>query len=313
MPRDSNGVYSLPGGNPVVTGTVISSAWANTTLEDVADALSDSLSRSGDGGMTAPLELPNGTVGTPSLSFTTDTDTGFYRGAANRMDLSIGGTLAAYWSATETVVRFPVWGPNGTAAAPAYTFESDPDTGIYRVGANELAMAAGNTSFLSLNTGRLLSSVIVNVPDGAVGGPSFSFANDADTGFYRVGGNTIGVAANGVLQWTLDTGGLSASSGGGGRIFVNDGTSANPAYSFANDTNTGIYRIGADNIGIICGTVSVARFSDDTVFIDQQIDYAVNVVNNVLGGAATAPPANPVGYFAISINGTQRRVAFYAD
>jgi hypothetical protein len=39
MPRDVNGNYTLPSGNPVVTNTLISSVWANTTLSDVATGL----------------------------------------------------------------------------------------------------------------------------------------------------------------------------------------------------------------------------------------------------------------------------------
>lgn len=41
------GVYTLPAGNPVVTGTVIDPDWANNTLSDVAVALSQSLSVDG--------------------------------------------------------------------------------------------------------------------------------------------------------------------------------------------------------------------------------------------------------------------------
>jgi hypothetical protein len=50
MSRDSNGNYSLPVGNPVVTLTVISSSWANTTMSDLATAMTASLDRSGNGG-----------------------------------------------------------------------------------------------------------------------------------------------------------------------------------------------------------------------------------------------------------------------
>lgn len=51
MPRDVNGVYTLPAGNPVVTGTTITSTWGNTTLSDIATALTQSLSV--DGSVTA--------------------------------------------------------------------------------------------------------------------------------------------------------------------------------------------------------------------------------------------------------------------
>lgn len=47
MPRDINGVYTLPGSNPVVPGTVIATGWANGTLDDIATALTNSLSVDG--------------------------------------------------------------------------------------------------------------------------------------------------------------------------------------------------------------------------------------------------------------------------
>ena len=37
MPRSPSGDYTLPAGNPVVTGTIIESVWANTTLADLAN------------------------------------------------------------------------------------------------------------------------------------------------------------------------------------------------------------------------------------------------------------------------------------
>lgn len=47
MPRDVSGTYTLPAGNPVVTGTTISTTWANNTLSDIATALTNSLSIDG--------------------------------------------------------------------------------------------------------------------------------------------------------------------------------------------------------------------------------------------------------------------------
>lgn len=46
MPRDSNGIYTLPDGLPS-PNTVISHTWMNTTLDDVADALTESVSIDG--------------------------------------------------------------------------------------------------------------------------------------------------------------------------------------------------------------------------------------------------------------------------
>lgn len=58
MPRNGTGGYSLPPGiNPVVSGTVISSSWANTTLQDIAVALTNSVAKDGQTAMTGNLNM----------------------------------------------------------------------------------------------------------------------------------------------------------------------------------------------------------------------------------------------------------------
>lgn len=58
MARNGSGVYTLPAGNPVVTGTVISSTWANNTLNDLGNAMTASLAYDGQ---TIPVaNLPMG-------------------------------------------------------------------------------------------------------------------------------------------------------------------------------------------------------------------------------------------------------------
>jgi hypothetical protein len=59
MSRNGSGTYSLPAGNPVVTGTTITSTWANTTLADISNALTGSLAS--DGQTTASGNLNMGT------------------------------------------------------------------------------------------------------------------------------------------------------------------------------------------------------------------------------------------------------------
>jgi hypothetical protein len=90
--RDSSGTYSLSPSSPFVTGTPISSSTMNARFSDVATALSDSLSRSGSGGMLAPLRCVDGSATLPSLAFNSETGTGFYRIGTNNVGLSIGGT-----------------------------------------------------------------------------------------------------------------------------------------------------------------------------------------------------------------------------
>ena len=87
MSRNGSGVYSLPAGNPVVTGTVISTSWANNTMNDLASALTDSVAADGQTPMTGPLNLnsnkvqnlANGTLSGDAINygqFSTPTFTG---------------------------------------------------------------------------------------------------------------------------------------------------------------------------------------------------------------------------------------------
>lgn len=58
MPRNGSGTYNLPPGiNPVVTQTLITSNWANTTMNDIATALSQSIAADGQTIPTANLPM----------------------------------------------------------------------------------------------------------------------------------------------------------------------------------------------------------------------------------------------------------------
>src|SRR5882724_8281934 len=56
-PRNGSGTYALPAGNPVSTGTAISSTVHNATMADVRDALTASLAKEGQTAMTGTLNL----------------------------------------------------------------------------------------------------------------------------------------------------------------------------------------------------------------------------------------------------------------
>jgi hypothetical protein len=57
MSRNGTGIYNLPAGNPVVTGTVIASTWANSTLTDIASALTGSVAADGQTPMSGDLDM----------------------------------------------------------------------------------------------------------------------------------------------------------------------------------------------------------------------------------------------------------------
>ena len=77
MSRNGSGVYTLPAGNPVVSGTVIATSWANNTMNDLASAMTDSVAADGQTPMTGTLNLNSnkivnlatGTVNTDAVNY----------------------------------------------------------------------------------------------------------------------------------------------------------------------------------------------------------------------------------------------------
>ena len=62
MSRNGSGTYNLPAGNPVVTGTTSASTWANSTLSDIATALTGSVAADGQTTMSGNLNMGNNQI-----------------------------------------------------------------------------------------------------------------------------------------------------------------------------------------------------------------------------------------------------------
>lgn len=97
--RNSSGTMAAING-PYVAGTVISAATVNARLADIETEITDSLDRSGKGGMLAPIRTTDGTAPAPSHSFTSETGTGLYRIGSGNPALAIGGVKYVEWNST---------------------------------------------------------------------------------------------------------------------------------------------------------------------------------------------------------------------
>jgi hypothetical protein len=104
--RNPSGTYSLPAGNPVVTGTTITSSWANTTLSDLGSEVTNSLDRNGKGGMLAALRGVDGSSSAPAFSWTSETGSGLYRAGSGDIRMQVSSTNVQKWSAT--TATFPL-------------------------------------------------------------------------------------------------------------------------------------------------------------------------------------------------------------
>jgi len=92
MSRNGSGVYTLPAGNPVVTGTTIASTWANTTLSDIQTALTQSVSADGQTPITGSLQMGNNKI--TNLSDPTSAQDAATKAYADAL-ISGNGTMAS--------------------------------------------------------------------------------------------------------------------------------------------------------------------------------------------------------------------------
>ncbi len=93
MPRNGSGTMTIT--NSFSSGTTISSSAVNANFSDIASELTGSLPRDGQAAMTGALQAATGTASAPSITFGSDTNTGFYRKSGDTIGVVAGGTEVA--------------------------------------------------------------------------------------------------------------------------------------------------------------------------------------------------------------------------
>jgi hypothetical protein len=147
-------------------------------------------------------------------------------------------------------------GPLGSVTAPTYSFSGLTGAGMFASGDGTLRFATnGVHSFIldSINSRNISYHSLQVVPDGTAALPAVTFINDTNTGIYLDSPDSLSVTAGGVNIVLIRGAGLLV---GTGRIFNQDGSVGNPAYTFLNDQDTGFWRAASDTIGLSTGGVT---------------------------------------------------------
>jgi hypothetical protein len=208
MPRNSTGVYTLPL-PPVVAGEVIESLWANTSLDDIGQALTDSLDRYGRGGMLAPFLFFDGTVSAPGAAWANAPGTGFFR---------VAGYLGASWNGAE-IFNFngngialaagkEVFLPQAPATGTSAVNKTYVDTADAVLQAAIDAVSGSLAGYLPLTGGSMTGTITYDATNAPSGSPAFQISNAADKSMWlgldnRPSGATGIVTVDGALAiWT---------------------------------------------------------------------------------------------------------------
>ena len=161
-----------------------------------------------DGNNNTILSANNGTISTPSYTFTTDTDTGIYRVTNNQLGITVGGSNVCTFALSS--INPQIIANIGSSSEPCYTFAGKTNTGIYyntTAGLNSSGAMAlqhnGITNLLVASSSVELRTQQQNTP-GNVSVPSYSFTVDNDTGIYRPSANKLAIAAGGIACLDID-------------------------------------------------------------------------------------------------------------
>lgn len=93
MPYNGSGTFNLS--DTITASTTASSSEVNAIFQDLATGLTGAVAKDGQSTMTGPFKSAAGSAAAPGITFSGDTDSGFYRISADTIGLTIGGTLMA--------------------------------------------------------------------------------------------------------------------------------------------------------------------------------------------------------------------------
>jgi hypothetical protein len=264
MSRDSGGTMALAK-PPFVAGTASSAPDVNAVLADIATELTDSLSRSGKGGLLAQLKMNDGSLVLPGVTFTSEPSSGWYRIAAGVLGLVILGVERLRATATGVKV---------TGALEA--------TGVL----NAAAGISAHATYQPIGAGELITAISATTGVVRFGNPAQSRSLSFDGTYYQLpGSETQGVtptqAASFATKGYVDarfvvaaringsTGAIISQTGTGTLVFSAKGTGAYD-YTLAGLTTNAIVLATAEGINVTiapilnAGTLGIVTYVAST-------------------------------------------------
>jgi len=148
MPFTGTGGFNLVSGNPVVTGTAISSTVQNNTMSDFANGFANCITRDGQSPPTANLPM-GGQRHTGASAATGTGEYLTYGTAANVTNLTVTGNTQLGDAAGDTLVINPnavTWGAGGVTHTGSHTF---PNVAVTGVSSHAGGVSVGNAVQLS--------------------------------------------------------------------------------------------------------------------------------------------------------------------
>jgi len=291
MSRNGSGTYNLPAGNPVVTGTTISSSWANTTLNDIATALTGSLAADGQTPVTGNFNVNNNRItNLADPSSAQDGATKAYVDTADALALLKANNLSDVANATTARGNLTAAKSGANSDITSLTGLTTPLTvaqggiGAATLTANAVVLGNGTSAVTTVapsTSGNVLTS---NGTTWASTAPSIVGAKGQS--FTSSGTFTIPTGITAVKVTVIGGGGNGGNAGGGQR--GGGGGAGGTAISYLTSLTSG------NTISVTVGA-AVGNSS---------IQSGTQSITTVTGGAGTTGTSNQTGWTLGGAGGT---------
>ena len=204
----------------------------------------------------------------------------------------------------QTVASSTTFG-DGTVSLPGIAFTSDTNTGIYRIGADNIGIALGGTKYLDISS----TAVALSAPFSVSGTGTYSLGNAVSF----VTSSSAGAGASGI---TIATGATAAGTSGSVVMKTGNDSTTGTSGSFAISTGNGYTTAGT--LSITAGSTTVGGATANTAASINITSGSVNSTSNgnagdivlQLGaGNGDVGATDGVIKFKTTYNGTQYSIA----
>jgi hypothetical protein len=267
---------------------------------------------------TIPKPFNDGNVSTPTITFINETTTGLYRAGAGQLGITLSGVGSVLFKSagvdfttgqTINVGTSGVTSPlnvyglvtslGGLSVSGATALFSGG--GFTSAGSASLSISPTSTA-VSGSSNYYFTALTIPTTTGSTSGSAYTFyIQGAPTGTittpyaaYIAGGKTyiggalqiVNGASNGYVLTSDASGNASWTSLTASTTFA-DGTVTAPSITFTSDTNTGLYIIGTDNMGIAIGGTKTVDLSTTQTQVLTDLKTSGGFSRNATANAGT--------------------------
>lgn len=190
--------------------------------------------------------------------------------------------------------------PDGTVSAPGLSFTSDPDNGLYRIGTNNWALAAGGTKVLEFTASAVSSTLPINLAR-AGAGITINITGVGNQGAVSLE-DTSGVSYNGSTYSSRVRAGSASgahfyardTSSGTGSVFLFKGDSSDGSDTeFTVATNGTVSSDGGTSMTTPADYAEMFEWADGNPANEDRVGYSVALVGEKIKIAE--PGDTPIG------------------